>query len=66
LRLVVNDAHARVRARQLVEHGRRAVGAAVVDDDDLEVVGQRGQHGERVSDQTGDARLVVVTRGRRR
>ena len=38
--LVVHDPDFRVGARELVDDFRRRVGAAVVDDDDLEVGGQ--------------------------
>ncbi len=57
---VVDDPHFRVGPRQLVGDLGRRVGAAVVDDDDLEVVGELARRPARGDHQTGDRAAVVV------
>ena len=59
---VMNNPDARVRGRQSVRDPGRRVAAAVVDGDDLELVGERGQHFERLGDERLDV-LGFVVRG---
>ena len=62
--VVVYDLHLRVGARELVRDLRSRVDAAVVDDDDLEVVGQRLGRLQRRDDETRN-RPAVVVRGKK-
>src|SRR5205085_2851898 len=57
---MVNGAHVRIGAREVVEDRFRRVRAAVVDDDHLEVGRQRARHPYGENHQARDRSTVVV------
>ena len=57
---MVDRAHLGMGGREVVGEPRRVVLRAVVDDDDLEPVGQAGQRLERLGHQAAEIRRFVV------
>ena len=62
VRRVVDGADLGMRRGELVGDGRRVVLRAVVDDDDLERLGEAGQGRERLLDEPAEVRGLVVGR----
>ena len=61
----MHGAHVRIVRRELVGDGARPVGAAVVHDDDLVIVGDAWQHRGHALDHDRHVALLVVRREER-